>query len=49
VSTIGSAYKAPTREDPRELSAANSAIPFILKRAIFYNETTGEILVEKTY
>ena len=49
VSRAGSAYKAPTREDPRELSFTTLSIPFTVKKAIFYNETTGEILVEKSY
>lgn len=49
VLTDGSAYKEPTREDPREISFAVKSIPFTLKKVIFYNETTGEILVEKSF
>lgn len=49
VSTEGSSYKAPTRDDPSEISVTVASIPFTLKKAIFYNQRTGEILLEKSY
>lgn len=45
----GSSYQQATRENPKEIHFLSQAVPFNLKKFIFYDYMTGEILMEKSF